>query len=175
MFDLTKEIKSQSPMGQETREVILQTSSKLKGSDRRNFMAQIVKLMGKGGQRRAQREFGWDRNTIRKAMRELETGIICIDGFSARGRRPVEADKLPYLLEDIKDIVDPLCQTDPTFQTTELYSPLTAKEVRRRLIEIKGYSKSKIPSRQTINTKMNQLGYKLKKVSKCKPKKNPRD
>jgi hypothetical protein len=33
---------------------------------------------------------------------------------------------LPNLLDDIKQIVEPVSQCDPTFRTTELYSPLTA-------------------------------------------------
>jgi hypothetical protein len=133
-------------------------------------MAQAVLIMGKGGQRRAEKELGWTRDTIRKGMRELKTGFVCIDNFSGRGRKRAE-EKLPSLLEDIKDIVEPVCQTDPTFHSMQLYSPITAKEVYRRLIEIKGYSADETPSITTINRKMNQLGYRLKKVAKCKPKK----
>lgn len=146
------------------------TRARMKGSDRRQFMAHVVLMMGKGGQRRAEKELDWTRDTIRKGMKELQTGIVCIDNFSGRGRKCVE-EKLPSLLEDIKDIVEPVCQTDPTFHSTQLYSPITAKEVYRRLIEIKGYSADEIPAVTTINRKMNQLGYSLKKVAKCKPKK----
>jgi len=147
-----------------------QTRDGLKGTERRQFMAHVVLLMGKGGQRRAKCELGWDRDTIRKGMKELKGGIVCIDNFSGRGRKRAE-EKCPFLLEDIKDIIDPLCQTDPTFRSTQLYSPIIAKEVRSRLIELKGYSTVDVPSVATINRKMNQLGYSLKKVAKCKPKK----
>lgn len=147
-----------------------QTRANFKGAERRLFMARVVLLMGKGGQRRAKNELGWNRDTIRKGMKELETGIICIDNFSGRGRKRLE-DKSPTLLEDIKSIVEPCCQTDPTFRSTQLYSPITAKEVRKRLIELKGYPIEEVPSVPTINRKMNQLGYSLKKVAKCKPKK----
>ena len=147
-----------------------QTREGLKGTERRQFMAHVVSLMGKGGQRRAKYELGWDRDTIRKGMKELKNGIICIDNFSGRGRKRVE-EKLPFLFENIKDIIEPICQTDPTFRSTQLYSPITAKEVRRRLIELKGYSATEVPSLSTINRKMNKLGYSLKKVAKCKPKK----
>ena len=146
------------------------TRAKMKGTDRRQFMAHVVLLMGKGGQRRAAKELGWNRDTIRKGMKELKTGFVCIDHFSGRGRKRVE-EKFPSLLEDIKSIVEPVCQTDPTFHSTQLYSPITAKEVHRRLIEIKGYSTDETPSITTINRRMNQLGYRLKKVAKCKPKK----
>nr|WP_320017103.1 hypothetical protein [uncultured Desulfobacter sp.] len=48
-------------------------------------MAHVVLLMGKGGQRRAERELGWTRDIIRKGMKELKSGIVCIDNFSGRG------------------------------------------------------------------------------------------
>jgi hypothetical protein len=41
-----------------------QAKNQLKVSDRRQFMARIVKSLGPGGQRFAQRELGWNRNTI---------------------------------------------------------------------------------------------------------------
>jgi hypothetical protein len=65
-IELTHEIKS----------LLIETGKELKGSARRLFMARTVKAMGKGGQRRAERELGWDRETIRKGVRELESGII---------------------------------------------------------------------------------------------------
>jgi hypothetical protein len=58
-------------------------AKKLKGNERRTFMAQVVKLLGKGGQRRAERELNWNRGTIRKGTHELESGIACEDAFSA--------------------------------------------------------------------------------------------
>lgn len=147
------------------------TRATLKGTERRQFMAHVVSLMGRGGQRRAMDELGWERGTIRKGMKELKTGIICIDNFSGRGRKPSE-EKFPSLLSDIKTIIEPICQTDPTFKSTLLYSPITAKEVHTRLIELKGYSPDEIPSIRTINRKMNQLGYRLTKTTKTRPKKN---
>ncbi|CAB1070607.1 hypothetical protein D1AOALGA4SA_971 [Olavius algarvensis Delta 1 endosymbiont] len=154
----------------EFNKVLNETRSNLKGSKRRKFMAKIVLLLGKGGQRRAERELGWDRKTIIKGTRELKTGIECIDNFSARGRHRIE-QKLPNLLEDIKQIVDPVSQCDPTFRTTELYSPLSAAEVHSRLIEEMSYTHDQLPTVRTISNKLNQLGLRLKKVSKCKPQK----
>jgi len=161
LINLTPEMKS----------FLNKTRAGLKGTERRQFMAHVVSLMGKGGQRRAQDELGWERGTIRKGMQELKSGIICVDNFSGRGRKPSEF-KFLSLLEDIKSIIEPICQTDPTFKSTQLYSPITAKEVHNRLVEFKGYSADEIPSVITINRKMNQLGYRLKKIAKCQPKKN---
>ena len=147
-----------------------ETRSKLKGSERRKFMAKVVRLMGRGGQFRAEIELGWDRKTIIKGTKELDSGIDCVDYFSGRGRHSIE-QKLPNLFDDIKQIVDPKSQCDPTFRTTMLYSPLSAKEVYRRLIEDKHYPQDQLPTMRTISNKLNQLGYRLKKVAKCKPQK----
>jgi hypothetical protein len=154
----------------EIKMLLQEIRNKLKGAERRQFMARVVSVLGRGGQLRAEKELGWDRKAIIKGTKELRSGITCIDNLSGRGRRSAEVH-LPNLLEDIKSIVNPVSQTDPTFRTTNLYSPLTAREVRRRLIEEKNYRPDEIPARRTISDKLNQLGIKLKKVSKCKPKK----
>ena len=162
--------KSIEDLTPELKKFINETRSKLKGCERRKFMARVVRLMGRGGQLRAERELGWDRKTIIKGTRELQSNIDCIDNFSSRGRHPIEK-KLPNILDDIREIVSPVSQCDPTFRTSELYSPLTAAEVHRRLIEDKNYTHDQLPTVRTISTKLNQLGFRLKKVAKCRPKK----
>lgn len=102
-------------------------------------MAQTVQGLGLGGQRLAQSELGWNRDTIRKGTRELKSGITCIDNMSAKGRYKAE-EHLPNLLENIKNIVDSQSQTDPSFKSQRLYSRLSAAEVRKQLIEKYGYS-----------------------------------
>ena len=150
------------------KEIFRQTARALKGSARRVFMAQVVKALGKGGQRRAEKELGWHRRTIRKGMHELESGFRCNDNFSARGRKPTEYH-LPHLLDDIKAIAEAESQTDPSFQTTRLYIRLSAAEVRKQLIEQKGYRDEALPCADTIRTKLNELGYHPKKVKKSQP------
>jgi hypothetical protein len=116
--------------------IFKETAKALKGSDRRLFKARIVKALGKGGQRRAETELGWNRRTVRKGSRELDSGLRCYDNFSARGRKPAEVD-LPDLMADIKAIAEAAGQTDPTFKTTRLYIRLSAAEVRKQLSEKK--------------------------------------
>lgn len=153
---------------------LIETAQSLRGSERRIFMARTVRELGHGGQRLAERELGWNRVTIRKGEQELKSGIAYEDNFSARGRKPVE-EHLPNLLADIQAIVDSQSQTDPQFRNKRLYCRLSAAEVRRQLIEQKGYSDQELPTEQTINTKMNNLGYYAKKVAKSQPKKNSAD
>jgi len=152
----------------ELKTTLNETRAKLKGSDRRRFMAQIVLALGPGGQSRAQRELGWNRNVIIKGLKELKSNIRCIDNYSGRGRKPAE-HHLPHLLEDIKAIVEPVSQIDPTFRTDQNYCPLTAGEVRRRLIEDRNYTDEELPKERTIRTKLNELGFKPQKVAKSKP------
>jgi hypothetical protein len=153
--------------------VLIDTAKVLKGSQKRLFVARTVKAMGRGGQRWAEDHLGWSRVTIRKGMRELLSGITCLDAFSARGRRPVE-DRLPRLLDDIKAIADGQSQADPRFQTDRLFTRISAAEVRRQLIATKGYTDDELPTQQTINTKLNLLGFRMAKVAKCRPQNESR-
>lgn len=150
------------------KSLYIKTAQKLKGSDRRQFMAEVVKNLGYGGQTIAERELGWNRRTIRKGMQELEQGMSIADSFKLRGRKPTE-DRLPNLVEDMRSIVEPQSQTDPSFKSTRLYTRLSAAEVRRQLITVKGYEDEDLPSTETIRIRLNQMGYGLKRVAKTKP------
>jgi Rhodopirellula transposase DDE domain len=149
---------------------LTETARTLRGSDRRLFMARTVKLLGRGGQRRAEQELGWSRHTIIKGMHELDSGIVCLEAFSQRGRLRAE-ERLPHLLEDIKALVDSQSQTDPRFRTQRLYTRISAAVVRQQLIEQRGYAEGEVPAVRTISDKLNHLGYHPAKVAKCRPKK----
>ena len=153
--------------------VLIDTAQTLKGNQRRLFMAKTVKAIGRGGQRWAQRYLGWCRETIRKGMHELRTGMTCVDAFSCRRRKTAE-EHLPGLLDDIRAIADGQSQADPKFQTDRLFTRISAAEVRRQLIATRGYTDEQLPTQQTINTKLNLLGFRLSKVAKCRPPKKYR-
>jgi Rhodopirellula transposase DDE domain len=160
MLELTEPIKS----------LLLSTAKELKGRALRMFMARTVQALGEGGQRRAERELGWNRGTIRKGMYELQSGIMCIDAYTARGRKRSE-EHLPNLLTDLKAVVDGQSQADPQFRTNRLYTRLSVAEIRRQLIAQYGYTNEQLPTEETIRTKLNELGYYPKKVAKTQPKK----
>ena len=117
-----------------------------------------------------ERELGWNRRSIRKGIKELKTGIVCVDNFSAKGRLKAESH-LPNLLSDIKNIVDSQSQTDPSFKSQRLYTRLSAAKVRTQLVEEYKYSDDVLPSEETIRVKLNNLGYKLRRVAKIQPQK----
>jgi hypothetical protein len=147
-----------------------ETAGALPGGQRRRFMAQTVESLGLS-QRQAASQLGWAADTVRKALRELHSGITCVDNFAARGRKPAE-HHLPHLFQDIRDVVTDHLQTDPTFQTTRLYCRLSAPYVRQQLIDRKGYTDGQLPSERTLADKLNRLGFRLRSVVKSRPQKS---
>ena len=117
------------------------------GPRRRRYMLDTLTSLHLS-QRRAQRLFGWARDTLRKARHEQRSGLTCQDP-AGRGRKPVECH-LPNLLDDIQEIVADQVQTDPTFQTTRRFCRLSAAEVRRQLSSRKGYRADQLPCIQFI-------------------------
>lgn len=156
---------------EEMKTIYMETARTLKRSERRIFMARVVKAMGRGGQSLAARTLGWCRDTIRKGMRELNSGERIEDNFAARGRKKAE-ERLPNLLTDIQAIVDGQSQIDGTFKSSRLYTRLSAAEVRRQLVLQKGYQESELPTEETIRVKLNTLGYRLRAVRKNRPQKD---
>jgi len=147
-----------------------ETEGQLKGGDRRLFYARTVRELGRGGQRQAERELGWSRKTIRKGTHELVSGFRCVDACSLRGRKRAE-ELQPNLLIDLQAIAESQSQTDPKFQSTRLYTRLTASEIRTQLMAQKGYADEDLPTVRTIRTKLNGLGFTLKRVKKTQPQK----
>jgi len=62
-------------LNQEIIELLNETKATLSGYERRHFMAQMVKTMCDGKPTKAERELGWNRGTLRKALEELEGGF----------------------------------------------------------------------------------------------------
>ena len=153
--------------------LFIETAQTLKGHARRRLMAPAVKELGPGGQRRAERELGWNRATIRKGMHEVQSGLVCLDNFTARGRKRAE-DHLPNLLTDSTAIVDRQSQTDPQFRTQRLYTRWEAAEVRQPWMVQKGYTEAELPTVRTITAKLNAWGDYPRKVAQREPKKRSR-
>jgi transposase len=130
-------------------------------------MAEVVDLLGRGGQRLAESTLGWNRGTIRKGEKELDSGRF-VDRFHERGRKRSE-HQLPNLLNDIRDIANPVSQADPTFRSKRIYCPLTANEIHRRLQTDKGYKPLELPVARTISNKLRDMGIRPQRVEKCKP------
>ncbi len=149
----------------EIREMLNETRANLSGYKRRHFMAQVVESMLGGSPMRAEKELGWNRKTLAKALDEYRGGFCYIDHYHLRGRKRAE-EHLPRLLDDIRELADRYSQTDPTFRTTRQYTRLTTAALRQQLIDEKGYTDAELPTEETIRTKLNAMGYGLKRVKK---------
>ena len=62
-------------------------AGKLTGAERREFMARVTSEWFGGNARKAEREMGWGRETVKKGQRELQTGITCPDNYRGRGNK----------------------------------------------------------------------------------------
>jgi len=147
---------------------IKDAAKKLTGIAKRAFVAQVTIAHFEGSTRYASRIMGWSRKTVGKGLKELETGIVCVDNYKARGRNKTE-DQLPNLFDSIRSLIDGNSQTDPTFQSTLCYSRISAKRDRYALIREKGYVSSQLPTRQTIGYILNRLDGSDRKTQKAKP------
>lgn len=158
-------------MDTEKKDLIKDAARRLKGYQKREYIAQISLDYFQGNARKTEREMGWGRECVQKGIREKETGIRCIDNYKATGRKRTE-DNLPNLGEDIRSLADLQTQADPSMKSGSLtYTRITAKAMRQALIEEKGYTDDELPCETTIGNILNRLGYNLKRVLKAKPKK----
>lgn len=138
---------------------------KLTGSKKRAFMAQVTQDYLNSSPRKAETELGWSRKAVATGLKELETGIVCVDNYQRRGRKKTE-ELLPNLEVDIRNLIDTYSQADPKFKTTLTYTKVSAKRVKEALILEKGYREEQLPCRQTIGDILNRMGYRLKKTKK---------
>lgn len=147
---------------------IKDAAGKLTGPKRRAFQAQVALDYLEGCPRRAERVFGWGRETVELGLNELRTGIVCLGNFSARGNQKTE-EKCPELEQDIRELAEPQSQQDPKFQSPFLYTRMTAAAMRQALIEKKSWTNEELPHVNTIGEILNRLGFKLRRVQKSKP------
>jgi hypothetical protein len=140
---------------------------RLTGYQRRLFQAEVAEELCGGSPRRAERRFGWGRDTIEKGLHGSRRGIRCLEDFAARGRRRSE-DNDPRLADDIRAIVDPHAYADPELQSSRRYTNLSAREVREALIA-RGHPEAGLPSERTMRDILNRMNYRLKRIRKGKP------
>jgi hypothetical protein len=146
---------------------------RLKGHQRRLFMAEVATELCGASARQAEQRFGWGREAVAKGLHEARHGIRCLENFTARSRRRSE-DKNPTLAADIRAIVEPHTQADPELKSSRRYTNLTAAEVREALIA-KGYAAEALPKERSFRNILNRMNYRLKRIQKGKPLKKTKD
>ena len=147
--------------------LICSGARRLRGYQRRLFVAEVTTELCGGSARQAERRFGWGRATVEKGLHESYSGVRCLENFTARGR-PRSEEKNPQLAEDIRSIVEPHTQADPELKSSRRYTNLSAVEVREALIAM-GYSQEELPSERTMRDILNRMNYRLKRIQKGKP------
>lgn len=149
-------------------------AQRLKGHQRRLFLAEVTRDLCGGNARQAERRFGWGRATITKGLHELQAGIRCLENFAARGR-PRWEDQDSQRAQDLRDLVEPHTQTDPELKSSRQYTNWSAKEVLKALRTQKGYRARDLPSERTMRDILNRMGYRLKRIQKGKPLKKTKE
>jgi hypothetical protein len=147
--------------------LLRQGADRLKGHERRLFMAEVTLKLCDGNSRKAERRFGWGRETVSKGIHELQQGVRCLENFAARARPRLE-EKTPGLAQDIRAIVEPHTQADPELKSARCYSNLSAADVLEAL-QAKGYPQENLPSERSMRDILNRMNYRLKRIQKGKP------
>jgi hypothetical protein len=147
--------------------LLRQGADRLKGHERRLFMAEVTLKLCDGNPRKAERRFNWGRETVAKGLHELQQGVRCLENFAARGRPRLEV-KNPQFAQDIRAIVEPHTQADPELKSARRYCNLSAADVLEAL-QRKGYTKENLPSERSMRDILNRMNYRLKRIQKGKP------
>jgi hypothetical protein len=161
-------------MDEQYRTLICSAARRLKGHQRRLFIAEVALVLCAGSARDSEANFGWGRETARKGLLELQSGERCAENFAARAR-PRSEVKNPQLAADIRAIVEPHTQADPELKSERRYLNLTAAEVRQKLIQDKNYPDDALPRERTMRDILNRMNYRLRPIRKSKPLKKTKD
>ena len=154
-------------------QLLVSAARRLKGTERRQFMAEVCCQLCDNSPRKTEERFGWGRETVQKGLRELDGDIETPSKPERRGRRKSE-EQNPQLAIDIRLIVEPKTQADPELKTSRRYTNLSAKEVREALLA-NGYSEAQVPKERTLRDILNRMNYRLKRIQKGKPLKKTKD
>ena len=154
-------------------DLIRSAARRLKGHERRLFLAEVATRLCEGSARKAERRFGWGRGTVDTGLHEAGGRIRCLENFAAKGRQRSE-DRDPKLAADIRVIVEPHTQADPELKSARRYTNLSAAEVRQALLE-RGHAEEALPGVRTLRDILNRMNYRLKRIRKGKPLKKTED
>lgn len=150
-------------------EMLKLAADRMSGAVRRVFMAEVCVRLCQSNPRLAERRFGWGRQTVAKGIteRHLDQKKLRRIKVNHPGKPRSEVAN-PQLAVDIRLIVEPHTQSDPELKSDRVYTNLSAKEVRQRLID-QGYQENQLPSERTLRDILNRMNYRLKRIQKGKP------
>ena len=143
---------------------------KLKGAERRGFMAEMTLKYCGGRARLAETVFGWGREAVEVGLSEKCTGIECVGGQPARCGGKRWEQQYPEAGEALCRLAEAHAQQDPSFRTSLAFTRLTAAAACEAL-RAEGFAEEQVPAAGTMARILNRLGYRLRKVVKAKPQK----
>jgi hypothetical protein len=143
-------------------------ASKMSGSQRRDFIAEMSLKYCTGNARLTEHVFGWSRKTVVTGLGEKRTGIVCIGLQSSCCGNKIWEEKHPEIAKFLCEIAENQSQQDPTFQSSIAYTRLTAQSALNAL-KVAEFSEDDLPSLSSMSDILNRLGYRLRKVVKAKP------
>ena len=149
-------------------EDIRSAATKMHGSERRSFMAEMTLKHCGGNPRRAETVFGRSRTAVETGPGEKRTGIIRIEAESAKSGRILWEKREPDAAGTLRQIAEEHSQQDPAFRSAVAYTRLTAKAAATALKE-KGFSDEQVPSRSNMAKILCRMGYRLRNALKSKP------
>lgn len=153
--------------------LIRSAARRLKGRERRLFIAEVTVELCEGNARLSETRFGWGRETASKGMQELCDNVRI--KRAPGGGRPSWEQRHPQLAVDIRAIVEPKTQADPELKSSRRYTNLSAAEVRKALLEEKGYRDEDVPAERTLRDILNRMNYRLKRIQKGRPLKKTQE
>ena len=145
-------------------------ASKMTGTKRRAFEAEMTLKYCEGNPLQAEITFGWSRRTVALGLAERRTGIMCLGAQSAFSGRKRWEDTQPQVAEALCHLAEAHAQQDPTFCTSLAYTRLTVQAALAAL-RAQGYREDQLPSPSTMAEVLNRMGFRLRKVVKAKPQK----
>lgn len=146
-------------------------ASKLRGAERRSFQAEMTLKYCQGSARRAERVFGWGRESVEVGLAEKRTGMVCVGAQSGYGGAKRWEERQPVAAAALRALAEAHAQQDPTFQTSIAYTRLTAQAAIAHLQQ-QGFVDEQLPAPSTMAVILNRMGYRLQPVVKAKPQKN---
>ena len=125
---------------------------RLKGAERRAFMAQMTLKYCRGRARLAEAVFGWGHETVEEGLAQKRTGIVHLGAQPAccGGKR---WEEYPEAAEALCRLAEGHGQQDSTFRTSLAYTRLTAAAASGTLGTDTGP-----PSRARLRLRSNRLG-----------------
>ena len=148
-------------------------SKTLTGARRRMFQARVTTQYFEGNTRAVETALGWGRNTVALALREAATGITCLGAHGRCGQRTWEL-RFPDAAAKVRSLGESLGQQDATFKSNRIYTRLTAAAAISHLQAV-ALPEEQIPKPSAMNNILNRMGFKLRRILKCKPKKSSRN